>query len=145
VLGDGEERVKLMLLAKDIGFERNVVFTVAIKHADFGNYYSGANVFLSFYDYSNAGNPLFEAMMNSCCIVSINSPAMKDFISNNSAVLLPNFDLSILGNELVNLLDNQSKQIQLGEAANAEVNSKFKNWDDRIQLEIMEIMKLIQG
>jgi glycosyltransferase involved in cell wall biosynthesis len=145
IVGDGEERANLMLLAKDLGIERNVVFTGAIKHADLGVYYAGANIFLSFYDYSNAGNPLFEAMMNSCCIVSINSPAMKDFISNNSAVLLPKFDLSILGNELVNLLDNQSKQIQLGEAANAEVNSKFKNWDDRIQLEIMEIMKLIQG
>ena len=70
---------------------------------------------------------------------------MKDFISSNSAVLLPNFDMSILANELINLLGNQSKQIQLGEAANIEINSRFKNWDDRIQLEISEIMKLIQG
>ena len=145
VVGDGEERDKLMLLAKDLGIEKNVVFTGAIKHADLGIYYSGANVFLSFYDYSNAGNPLFEAMMHSCCIISINSPAMKDFISSNSAVLLPNFDMSILANELINLLGNQSKQIQLGEAANIEINSRFKNWDDRIQLEISEIMKLIQG
>jgi glycosyltransferase involved in cell wall biosynthesis len=145
VVGDGEERAKLMLLAMDLGVERNVVFTGAIKHADLGIYYSGTNVFLSFYDYSNAGNPLFEAMMHSCCIISINSPAMKDFISNNSAVLLPNFDMSILANELIDLLGNQSKQIQLGEAANIEINSRFKNWDDRIQLEILEIMKLIQG
>jgi glycosyltransferase involved in cell wall biosynthesis len=145
VVGDGEERDKLMLLAKDLGIEKNVVFTGAIKHADLGIFYSGANVFLSFYDYSNAGNPLFEAMMHSCCIISINSPAMKDFISSNSAVLLPNFDMSILANELINLLGNQSKQIQLGEAANIEINSRFKNWDDRIQLEILEIMKLIQG
>ena len=145
VLGDGEERDKLMLLAKDLDIEKNVVFTGAIKHADLGIFYSGANVFLSFYDYSNAGNPLFEAMMHSCCIISINSPAMKDFISSNSAVLLPNFDKSILANELINLLGNQSKQIQLGEAANIEINSRFKNWDDRIQLEILEIMKLIQG
>lgn len=145
VVGDGEERAKLMLLAKDLGVERNVVFTGAIKHADLGIYYSGANVFLSFYDYSNAGNPLFEAMMHSCCIVSINSPAMKDFISNKSAVLLPKFDLTILANELIYLLGNQLKQIQLGCAAKTEGDSNFKNWDDRIQSEIMEVMKLIQG
>ena len=142
IVGDGEEKNKLTLLAKELRIDRNVVFTGAVKRDELNVYYAGADIFLSLYDYSNAGNPLFEAMMNSSCIVTINSPSMLDFISNNSAVMLPIYDADLLGNTLLDLLNNREQRIQMGLNARIEINTKFQKWEDRIHLEILEIRKL---
>ena len=129
-------------MAKELRIERNVIFTGAVKRDELNVYYAGADIFLSLYDYSNAGNPLFEAMMNSSCIATINSPSMLDFISNNSAVILPIYDADLLGNTLLDLLKNRDQRIQMGLNARIEINTKFQKWEDRIHLEILEIRKL---
>jgi glycosyltransferase involved in cell wall biosynthesis len=142
IVGDGEEKGKLNQLAMELGIDRNVVFTGAVKRDELNEYYAGSDIFLSLYNYSNAGNPLFEAMMNSCCIVTINSPSMLDFISNDSAVLLPHYEADRLANTLLDLLKNRERRIQLGLNARNEIHTNFQKWDERIHLEIEEIRKL---
>jgi hypothetical protein len=67
---------------------------------------------------------------------------MLDFISNDSAVLLPHYEADRLANTLLDLLKNRERRIQLGLNARNEIHTNFQKWDERIHLEIEEIRKL---
>ena len=73
VVGDGSERKRLEKLAAELGVLDYVRFEGAVPHHEIPKYYAAADIFLSFYDWSNVGNPLLEAMMSGKCIVTLNN------------------------------------------------------------------------
>lgn len=73
IVGDGPERGRLEQLAVQLGVREHVRFEGAIPHSEVPQYLAAADIFLSFYDWSNVGNPLLEAMMAGKCIVTLNS------------------------------------------------------------------------
>jgi glycosyltransferase involved in cell wall biosynthesis len=142
IVGDGEERLNLQHLVQTEGLHEHVHFTGSIKHNNLGKYYAGCDLFLSLYDYSNAGNPLFEAMMNRCAIVTIDSPAMKYFISEKSAFLLKESSPETVGLVIQELILDKERLLKYGLNAEKEVKKNLLRWDDRIALEIDKIIEL---
>lgn len=142
IVGDGEERLNLQHLVQTEGLHEHVHFTGSIKHNNLGKYYAGCDLFLSLYDYSNAGNPLFEAMMNRCAIVTIDSPAMKYFISEKSAFLLKESSPETVGLVIQELILDKERLLKYGLNAENEVKKNLLRWDDRIALEINKIIEL---
>ncbi len=106
---------------------------------------SSADLFISFYNYSNAGNPLFEAMMHACCIVTLNSEGMSSFLPSDSGVLLNSNLPDIIAKELTSLLINDERRILLGKNAQKTAEQDFPTWEARVQLEIDEIVRLTKS
>jgi glycosyltransferase involved in cell wall biosynthesis len=89
IVGDGPERKKLVQLRDKLGIRKNVRFEGAVSHNKVPKYLAAADIFLSFYDWSNVGNPLLEAMMAGKCIVTLNNGDTGRFIQNGyNGVLL---------------------------------------------------------
>lgn len=62
IVGGGMMSEELRKLAVELGVAESVVFTGPVPHDSLGAYYRRADFFFSFYDVSNVGNPLLEAI-----------------------------------------------------------------------------------
>jgi len=144
IVGDGEERQRLEHLAKGNELANHIIFAGSIEHAELTKFYNACDVFLSFYDYSNAGNPLFEAMMHHCCIVTVDSPAMKYFVSNKAALMLKNTEPKAISEALVSVLKNQSERTEYGDNAAREIHKNMWSWEERITHEVNKIVEMVE-
>lgn len=142
IVGDGEERPKLELLVKELNIQDFVIFAGSIPGENLSEIYFSADIFLSFYNYSNAGNPLFEAMMHGCCIVTLNSDVMSSFLPDDAGVLLSANQPEIIAQEIRSLLVNSDRRYQFGKRAQVVSKRDFPTWERRIQQEIDEIVRL---
>ena len=62
IVGDGEKKAYLKSLCKKLKIENNVIFVGGLSHKEAMNYLKNCDVFWSFYDITNLGNPLLEAI-----------------------------------------------------------------------------------
>jgi len=145
VVGDGPERKRLERLAMDLGVAKHIRFEGAVPHRDVPKYLAAADVFLSFYDLSNVGNPLLEAMMAGKCIVTLNNGDTGRFIKNGeNGVLLEYEDLPRLPEIIKELLANEDLRNRLGANARKFAEENFWSWQERIEVEIAEVNRLIE-
>lgn len=143
IVGDGEERNKLSEMCSLLNIQNHVVFAGSLPHSELDKYYCAADVFLSMYDYSNAGNPLFEAMAHGCPIITLNGTGMQAILPRETGILLPEFEVSSLSEQINDLLKNDSKRILMGQNARKHAMTYFLSWEERMQHEINEILLLI--
>jgi glycosyltransferase involved in cell wall biosynthesis len=114
VVGDGEERASLERLSRELNVQEQVIFAGSIPGEKLSEIYASADVFVSMYAYSNAGNPLFEAMMHACPIVTLHSEVMHSFLPEDAGVLLNDHSPETIALALVDLLQHPAKRIALG-------------------------------
>nr|WP_264358323.1 glycosyltransferase [Melioribacter roseus] len=143
MVGEGEEKNNLMKKVNKLNLTNNVLFVGNIDHEYIANYYNLADIFLSFYDYSNAGNPLFEAMLFSKCIVTLNNGDTSKFIDNNSGVLFNEYNEINISNKIIELLNDDNKRKTLGKNARNRIITEFYDWNERIKIEIDAIKGII--
>ncbi len=136
IVGSGETSESLKNLAVQLNVQDHVIFAGAISHDVLPNFYQMTDIFLSLYDYSNAGNPLFEAMLHRKAIVTINNGDTLDFISHEAAKIIDDFDAAQLVEATLQLLENEELRTQLGNKAHALLRQNFQSWDERIQTEV---------
>lgn len=145
VAGDGPERKKLEQLSHEIGIRQYVRFEGAVPHADVPKYLAAADVFLSFYDWSNVGNPLLEAMAAGKCIVTLNNGDTGQFIQNDyNGILLEYGDLPRLSQAIKGLLEDEERRNYLGANARKFAEEHFWSWKERIEAEIKEVTSLVK-
>lgn len=145
IVGDGPERRRLEQLATALGVKEHVRFEGAIPHSEVPKYLAAADIFLSFYDWSNVGNPLLEAMMAGKCIVTLNNGDTAKFIKNGeNGILLEYEDLPRLPEVIKNLLANEELRNRLGANARKFAEKNFWSWEERIEAEIAEVSRLIE-
>lgn len=72
-MGGRPERECLDYLAHEMEVAPYVRFEGAVLHDQVTKYLDVVNIFLSFYNLSNVGNPLLEAMMAGKCIITLNN------------------------------------------------------------------------
>jgi glycosyltransferase involved in cell wall biosynthesis len=145
VLGDGPARPALEHLARDLGVGAHVRFEGAVRREMLPLYYVAADVFLSLYDLSNVGNPLFEAMLAGKCTVTLDTGDTGKFIRNgNNGILLSSLDLPGLSRTIINLLQNEELRDTLGNSAQKYAEANFWTWEDRMAAEMAEIDRLFR-
>jgi len=145
IVGDGPERQRLERLAKDLGVQNHVRFEGAVPHQEIPKYLAAADIFLSFYDWSNVGNPLLEAMMAGKCIVTLNNGDTGRFIRNGgNGILLEYEDLPKLPEVIKDLLANEDLRNRLGANARKFAEEHFWSWEERMEAEIAEVSRLIE-
>jgi len=146
IVGDGPERERLERLAKDLGVQDNVRFEGVVPHSEIPKYLAAADIFLSFYDWSNVGNPLLEAMMAGKCIISLNNGDTGKFVKNwKNGVLLDYKDLSKLPEITKRLLADEKLAQSLGANARKFAEKNFWTWEERINAELSEVNKLFKN
>ena len=145
IVGDGPERKKLEQLRDKLGIRKNVRFEGAIPHTKVPGYLSTADIFLSFYDWSNVGNPLLEAMMGGKCIVTLNNGDTGQFIQNGyNGILLEYEDLPNLSQVIKKLLADEKRRDYLGANARKFAEEHFWSWEKRIKTEVALIASLLK-
>lgn len=142
IVGGGNSYPKLLEIAKAKQLEKYIIFTGPIPHNELVFYYNAADIFMSFYDTSNAGNPLFEAMLTGNCVITINTGNTKDFVPENTGVIFDKFNSNQIGNKVVKLLKNDKKRELICKNAKKFAIQTFQNWNQRINTEISAIENL---
>lgn len=143
IVGDGEERENLENLAHSLNVAEKITFVGAVKHERVYDYMTAADVFLSFYDLSNVGNPLLEAMTLGLCVVTLDVGDTNRIITNNqNGILLSKNDLPKAGEILQSLGNNTQKRATLGQAAQKYAKEHFYTWEERMNIEYDAVSKL---
>jgi glycosyltransferase involved in cell wall biosynthesis len=139
IVGDGNFYQKLSQSVKTKELEKYIMLVGPVPHSELISYYNSADLFLSFYDTSNAGNPLFEAMLAGNCIITINTGNTKEFVPHNAGFVFDKFDAKVIGEKVIELLEDENRRELIGKQAKQYINETFLNWKDRIDLEISSI------
>lgn len=139
IAGDGEEMDTLRRLVQEKGLSDNCIFTGGVGKDDLDILYRSSDVFITLYDHSNAGNPLFEAMVRACCIYTFRSPEVLAYLDEQSAVLVEpgNPDAEALKR----ILRNPEAREQMGENAQSASLRHFQSWEQRMHVEMQEILR----
>ena len=145
VIGYGPEQEALSRLARKLGVSDRVSFTGQIPHSAACSYLWRAEIFLSFYDLSNLGNPLMEAMCCGCPVVTLNVGGTDTVITDGvNGLLLPPTELERrIPEAIIRLLDDDELRTRLSEAAGRYARENFWTWDERIRTEIRTVEALL--
>jgi glycosyltransferase involved in cell wall biosynthesis len=140
ICGDGEVRGELEKLTKSLRVTECVHFLGSQPRQVVAELLSAADVFLSLYDISNCGNPLFEALLSGCCIVTLDNGGtggvMVDGYNGRLVPMEKEYDLP----EIVSgLLTDASQRVLLRHGAQEWASRELSSWEDRMATEVQWI------
>ncbi|AWX44539.1 Alpha-monoglucosyldiacylglycerol synthase [Flagellimonas maritima] len=137
VVGEGEHKLDLIELAESKGVSDKVHFIGAQSREKVAELMQALDVFLSLYDVSNLGNPLFEAMICGQCIITLDNGTTKEVIEHNkNGIIVSPDNKSDLQKEFETLLMNEEKRIRLKKTAKAWAERNLQSWSNRMKKEI---------
>lgn len=148
IVGQGEEQEHLEQLSRELGTEKSVEFIGAVTHDSIYEYYAVADIFLSLYDLSNVGNPLWEALNSSCCIVTLNTggtgQVIKDGINGRLLEVGTDEDelAERLGAAIEELYNDPDHRRYLSGNAREYSSRNLWTWDERLETELKAILNL---
>lgn len=104
-----------------------------------------ADAFLSFYDLSNVGNPLMEAMMCGKPIITLDVGDTKELIKNNeNGILLPVNKLQDIPDKMIKIIEDKNFAFKIASGALKTAQSEFWSWEERISVEISKVELLLE-
>jgi len=134
IAGDGPEKAELLLLAKQLGVEKKVVFPGPIRWEEVPSIMHASDIFAvpSIHDRNNNvdGLPttILEAMASSLPIVGSNIAGIPLVVENNANGLLVEEKNSVqLAEAIIKLLSNSALIKQFGEKSREKVVTSY-NW-----------------
>ena len=142
IVGEGDERKKLEDLIKELKLNSNVRLEGAIKNEDVYKYMQIADIFLSFYDLSNVGNPLLEALSLGKPIITYNVGDTNKVINKENGVLLDDVSPESIA-RTIEKINNEDELKKLSEGALNYTRNNLYSWEKRMQMEIKEVEKLL--
>jgi glycosyltransferase involved in cell wall biosynthesis len=146
VVGDGPEMESLVNLTKTLSIDSHVTFKGAVQQDEIKEIMAESNAFLSFYDLSNLGNPIMEAMIAGLPIVTIDVGDTKELIKNNeNGFLIPADKLEFIPIFMEKVLVDSKLRHKFSKAAQLTAKNEFISWDERIENEIRLVGNLISS
>jgi glycosyltransferase involved in cell wall biosynthesis len=127
--GAGKSQPKLVSLVQQLGLEQSVRFIGYIPDADLPLYYAMCDIFVFHSTYETFGIVLAEAMAVGKAIVSVNSTAIPEVISDGkTGVLVPPLNALAMADRINHLLDTPSECARLGSNARTWAEQHF-DWN----------------
>lgn len=137
IVGDGDERARLERIARNHGVSERVYFLGAIERAQVAALMNVADIFLSLYDASNCGNPLFEALLCGRCIVTLDNGGTGEVIKDGwNGRLVSMGELHRLPAIVDQLIADSPARERLQQGAREWARREMRTWDERIAYEI---------
>ncbi|MDP1719366.1 MAG: glycosyltransferase family 4 protein, partial [bacterium] len=140
ILGDGPERQKLELLAKDAGVEGRVKFLGHVEPDQISRHLLQATIFVRVSRSEGLGNSFLEAMAAGLPVIGTNVGGIPDFLKNYNAndakedandangLFARVDDPSDLAEKIAFLLEDEKLRMKLGENGRKLVSEKY-SWD----------------
>ena len=82
IVGEGVDRERLENMVKQYNLTNQIHFVGAVPNNQVSSYLKACQVFMSFYDLSNVGNPLLEAMRMNKVIMTLSNGDTSKWISH---------------------------------------------------------------
>ena len=144
VVGDGEERANLERQADALELQPFVSFTGAVPQTEVQRYLWAADVFLSINELSNVGNPLLEAMLSGCCILTIDEGETRELIEDGETGVLLDFgEPMVIAEALAKLHADPQRRQKMAQSAQRFGEANFWSWQERIDAEVDAVEALV--
>ncbi len=142
-VGDGEERQSLSELIEQYGLKDYFIFVGSQPHDKVKEFLQLSDIFLSFFDSTNAGNPLIEAVKVNLPIVTYDVGDTNQIIKDGvNGILLRRPDPQAICEAVLELKRNDDFRNKLINGTKA-ASKEFISWEERLTNEINEITNLI--
>lgn len=141
IVGEGDTKHDLELYVKSNKLEDSIIFTGGIDAFQVNYLLSKSDIFLSHYQLSNVGNPLWEAIHNKCLIVTINNGDTGKIIKDNyNGVISEESEYLNNANKLIKLDEIKFKQL----ITNSQItlDEHIVSWDMRMEAEYKKVVNL---
>ena len=142
IVGEGVDRERLENMVKQYNLTSQIHFVGAVPNNQVSSYLKACQVFMSFYDLSNVGNPLLEAMRMNKVIMTLSNGDTSKWISHKKTgfIYSPKNDFY---EEVANDLALLIKDDELIENITGELLSfSDKNlwtWEERLDEEVKTV------
>ncbi len=147
IVGDGVERSRLQELVSENGLSDRIVFVGAVPNLQVGSLLSIADIFMSFYDLSNVGNPLFEAIRTNKVIATLNNGSTHEWIEHwqTGLIYTPNHEgfLTQVAMDISSLLCDYKKIESIKQSIAELEREKLWNWHQRMKYEINIVEEML--
>jgi glycosyltransferase involved in cell wall biosynthesis len=121
-----------------------------MPHEQIYNAYTLADIFLSLYDMSNVGNPLWESINMGLCIVTLDTGDTGEVIRDrvNGRLIAPDADDGVIARRvseaLAELVENPAERKRLAQGAREFGRRSLWTWEERLQAELDAISGLVR-
>lgn len=128
IVGDGEEKSKIINLIKAENLEKKVNLHGELRGEKLYEIYSNSDIFILTSDYESFGMVLIEAMASGLPIIASNIPALRNVVENNKTGLLVKPEPEDFAKAFEKLINNPQLKEKLIKNGLKEV--KKYNWDE---------------
>jgi glycosyltransferase involved in cell wall biosynthesis len=126
IVGDGEYRPCLMRLVEDLGLEECVTFHGAVEFADLPTFYQSCDIFLNPTLRANGYDlTVLQAMACGRPVVVSRIGSIPELVTEATGTLIPPGDERALKQAVIELLTNEERARQLGDAARRRIELDF--------------------
>lgn len=137
VVGDGEIRSELEAYAHRKGVGEKVHFLGSQPRPVVKDLMHSADIFLSLYDISNCGNPLFEALLCGRAVVTLDNGATSEVIRHEiNGMLVHPEDNEAIQNSVTALIERTELRGRLESGAREWAKNNLLTWEERMHVEI---------
>ena len=127
IAGEGDDRERLEEKARELNVGDNIVFAGWVDEAQLNELYSQCAVFVMPSEGDGFGIVFLEAMMHQLPCVGLRTGAAAEiFEDEKSGILVDREDLKGMAKRISNLLLNESRRRQLGQAGYDRYQSMFR-------------------
>jgi glycosyltransferase involved in cell wall biosynthesis len=141
----GRERERLERFARQLGVSDRVIFTGPVPHGEMKFLLNACDVFISVNDNTNLSNTVLEALVCAKPVVTIDDGSSDGLLDHEwNALLVPLEQVATeLPRAILRILENPSLAAALGQRALETAKARLLSWDERIELEMAEVSKLL--
>jgi glycosyltransferase involved in cell wall biosynthesis len=137
ISGDGPSTAELESLSRELGVHDSVRFLGALQREPNLELISAADVFCSFFDFSNVGVSLLEALSCGVAVVTLATGATKDVVHDGvNGVVLEDYDTDAAAAVVNGLLDDRALRSRLATRAYDQAREALLDIGERKRLEV---------
>jgi glycosyltransferase involved in cell wall biosynthesis len=137
IAGSGPELESLETLASSLGIADGTRFVGSLSREQNLRLTAAADVFCSFYDYSNMGVSLIEALALGKASVVTNSGATAEIVQDGvSGIVVPPDDDRAAVEAINGLLADPARRHELGSAATERIRAQYPDVHERARWEV---------
>jgi glycosyltransferase involved in cell wall biosynthesis len=127
IAGDGEKRMEITQLIKELKLERYVSLLGSVQPKDLTDIYATSDIFILPSLSESFGTVIIEAMASGIPVIATNIPAVKNIITNQVTGLLVNQNPKDVAKAIYQLSKNASLRKNI--IANGLINIKKYSWE----------------
>jgi len=146
IVGSGELRGELEKQVKKLKLENTVIFMGSITHEQVKYYLNTTDIFIMPNDVTNMCSTLIEALTAGCCVVTRDVGSTAEIVTDDvNAIVLKKEESEAedFAKAIIGLFNSPERIERLKRNAYEQAMHQFYTWDERMQMEVDELKRLL--